>query len=600
MAVRGGELVARTLKGFGVRRLFSLPGHQILSVFDACIDEGLDLVSTRHEASAVFMAQAVAYATRDVGVAVLAGGPELTNALTAIAQAYFSHTPLLVVAGANTLQKRDRGFPQDMDQLSVVRPFTKWARSCHDIRRIPEYVATAYRHAVRGRPGPTYLEIPYDVLESHVREGRVSLPSKPEPVKACAPIERVEALARLLEEARRPIVLAGSGVLWARAETELRALVERTGIPLLPLTGALTLPLPRDLVYAFGSPGLGRPAMRAIAEADVVVLLGTRVNFQLGFGEEPFMPSAEKIAQVDVEAEEIDANRPVDLALTGDVGETLRELNRALTRTRRLDAWRATLEEERIAFEKQLEPLRTSEATPIHPLRLVDAIEGIRAPGSALVLDGANSVLWALLGCQRRRIGGLLLSASGDLQAIGAGVPHAIATKLADPERQVILHSGDGSFGYGAIELETAVRHRVPIVVVVHNDGGWGMTRDMQVEFFGADREIGNRLGIVRYDRMVEALGGYGEFVEAAGDLEGALHRALECGRPACVNVVVDPKPRSPGLEMFMLMEVMLGKQTPLDRVPEVMGKLREVGLDRAASRAMRTYLEARLHRKMR
>jgi len=192
-----------------------------------------------------------------------------------------------------------------------------------------------------------------------------------------------------------------------------------------------------------------------------------------------------------------------------------------------------------------------------------------------------------------------VLSTMGELQAIGAGVPQALALKRAHPDRQVILHTGDGSLGYGLMEMETAARYGIPLVIVVHNDSGWGMTRDMHVEFFGKNREFGNQLGVVHYERMVEAMGGHGEFVERGDEIQPALERALDSGKPACVNVMVDPSPQSPGLRTFMLMEVMLGKQTYYDRVPAWMRRLQSVGLDNAARGAMLRYLDAMLHSKM-
>ena len=599
MSITGGGLVARTLRSFGVKHLFSLPGHQILSVFDACLDEKIDLVSTRHEASAVYMAQGLSFATRQPGVALLAGGPELTNALTAIAQSFYAKTPLVVVSGANTLQKRDKGFPQDMDQLQVVRPFTKWARSCHDVRRIPEYLATAYRQAWRGRPGPVYLEIPYDVMESKVDAGEVIIPAKPGPQRAAAEREALEKLAALLQAARRPIAIAGSGALWSRAEAELLAFAERTSVPLFFANAALAIPFPAEAVFGLGSVGMSRPSMEAITEADLILLLGTRINYNLGFGQPPFISEAQKIVQVDIEPEEIDANRRVDLGLVGDLSATLAAFKDIPLSMPSLDGWCERLRAKTARYAKDLRSLAASESSPIHPLRLVTDLEALRQDDSLLVLDGANSILWALLAAKIHPQGGTVVSSMSELQAIGAGVPQALALKRAYPQQQVILHTGDGSFGYGLIEMETAVRYGIPIVVVVHNDSGWGMTRDMQVEFFGQARQVGNQLGVVHYERVVEALGGYGEMVEKPEEIKPAIQRAMQSGRPACVNVLVDPEPKSPGLVTFFMMEVMLGKRTYYDKLPDWIHRLRSVGLDGPVTRAMLRYVDRKIHGKM-
>jgi acetolactate synthase-1/2/3 large subunit len=599
MKITGGRLVAQTLKKFGIQQLFSLPGHQILSVYDACLDLGLDLISTRHEVSTIYMAQALAYTRRAPAAALIAGGPELTNALTGIAQAYYAHCPLLVISGTNTLQKRDRGFPQDMDQLQVVRPFTKWARSCHDIRRIPEYIATAYRQALRGRPGPAYIEIPYDVMEASCDESEIVYPQKPAQLHAGPDPHALAELASLLAECKQPLVIAGSGVLWSQAESELLTFTERTQVPLLLTTGALAMPFPSEAAFGLGSMGAGRPSMEAIAEADVILLLGTRVNFLLGFGQPPFFSANQRIVQFDIEPQEIDTNRQVDLAIVGDLRTNLQVFNKLNLSMPNLESWRKRLLNKFAAFDAQLRQLAGSTNIPMHPMRLVAELEALRSDDSLLVLDGANSILWALLAARPKPGGGLIVSTMGDLEAIGAGVPQALALKRAHPDHQVILHTGDGSFGYGAMEMETAVRYGIPIIVVVHNDKGWGMTRDMQVEFFGEGRELGNQLGVVRYDRLVEALGGYGEFVEKPEELRPALDRALASGLPACVNVMVDPGPKSPGLMMFMLMEVMLGKETYFDRVPTWMRKLGSFGLDQQASKLMLKYVARMLHSQM-
>jgi acetolactate synthase-1/2/3 large subunit len=207
------------------------------------------------------------------------------------------------------------------------------------------------------------------------------------------------------------------------------------------------------------------------------------------------------------------------------------------------------------------------------------------------VLDGANSILWNFLSMKPRRDGQILISPAGSLESIGAGIPHALAMKLVNPDHDVILHVGDGSFGYHVMEYETAIRYGIPFVAVVHNDSGWGMTRDMQSEFFGSERRIGNELLDVRYDLLVRALGGYGEHVTEPNQIPGAIQRALESGLPACVNVVVDPAPRSPGLVMHMMLEIMLGRESFYDRIPKLVQTAGRLRLDKFTSRLMRQYI---------
>jgi acetolactate synthase-1/2/3 large subunit len=411
--------------------------------------------------------------------------------------------------------------------------------------------------------------------------------------------EALTELAILLKQAERPVAVAGSGALFSGAQTELQRFVEKTGVPVVLSNAAMAMPFPPEAVIGLGGLGVSRPAIEAITSADLLLLLGTRLNFALGFGQPPFISSRQKIVQIDIEPEEIDANRRVDLGITADVGAALRAFNSLPISPPSKESWRDELRQSVEKYGLELRRIGASPRRPMHPLRLVLELESALGDDSYLVLDGANSILWALMVARTRPKGGIILSTMGELQAIGAGVPHALALQRAHPGRRVVLHTGDGSFGYGALEMETAVRCGIPLVVVVHNDGGWGMTRDMQVEFFGKKGEGGHQLGVIRYERLVESLGGHGEFVERAEELRPALERALGSGKPACVNVLVDPKPKSPGLKTFMLMEVMLGKKTYLDRIPDWMRRLQTVGLDKLADKAVLRYLDRNLHNEM-
>jgi acetolactate synthase-1/2/3 large subunit len=599
MKIRGGAVLAKALKHYGSDTVFSLPGHQILSVYDACIDEKIRLISTRHELSAVYMAEAMSYATRGMGAALLAGGPELTDALTGLAKAHYCNTPLLVVSGSNTLSKRDKGFPQDMDQFALVRPFTKWCRGCYDIRRIPEYICAAHRHSLNGRPGPVFVEIPYNIMEETVSEDQLFFPEKSSLHKACGDQGSIEEAAAAIRSAEKPLAVFGSGAFWSGAEEELAEFSRLAHVPLLAANIGLAMQLPPELIAGYGSPAISRFQLHAFAEADVIILLGTRVNFSMGFGQEPFISTRQKIIQIDVEPCEIGEHRKIDVGIAGDLKESLKALSSRFADGGPRDQWWQYLKQQKEKLHQELEPMLGSAAVPIHPLRLVRAVDRILEEDSILVLDGANSILWMLLGLESLAGPRIIVSPAGELEPIGAGIPHALAMKLAHPEKQVILHTGDGSFGFSAMEFETAVRCGVPFVAVVHNDGGYGMTRDMQLEFYGGKRELGNTLGFVRYDQVVQALGGHGEFVDNPDEIEPAVRRALDSNLPACVNVVVDPKPRSPGLMTYMLMEIMLGKETLYDKVPEIMRKLESWHLDEFAKSLMMRFLEGKLHREL-
>src|SRR5512138_1817826 len=234
---------------------------------------------------------------------------------------------MVVISGSNTLEKRDRGFPQDMDQLQVVRPFTKWARSCHDAKRIHEYIEAAFRYALRGRPGPTYVEIPYNVMETRISERELVYPSKPELLRPAPEPRLLQQLAEMLRKAKTPIIIAGSGAFWSGADEDLLQLVQRTRMPLLLNNATLAMPLPADEYFGMGSPGAGRPVLNAIMNADLIVLLGTRLNYQLGFGQPPFISARQKVVQVDIAPEHIGGGRAIDLQISADVRATVSALN---------------------------------------------------------------------------------------------------------------------------------------------------------------------------------------------------------------------------------------------------------------------------------
>jgi acetolactate synthase-1/2/3 large subunit len=487
-----------------------------------------------------------------------------------------------------------------MDQFALVRPFTKWCRGCYDIKRIPEYICAAYRHALNGRPGPVFVEIPYDVMEETVSEDQLFFPEKSPPRRSCGDGEAIQQAVDMIRSAEKPLAVCGSGAFWSSAEAELAEFSRLSHVPLLAANIGLAMKMPSELVLAYGSPPISRFQLHAFSRADVIILLGTRVNFSMGFGQEPFISPKQKIIQIDVEASEIGEHRKIDVGIAGDLKETLGAFNAQLGEQDSRDGWWKYLGQQKDNLRRELEPMLGSTAAPIHPLRLVRAIDQTADRDSILVLDGANSILWMFLGLESLADRQIILSPAGDLEPIGAGIPHAMAMKLAFPQKQVILHTGDGSFGFSAMEFETAVRCGVPFVAVVHNDGGWGMTRDMQVEFYGGKRELGNTLGLVRYDQVVQALGGHGELVEKPEEIEPAIRRALDSGLPACVNVVVDPKPKSPGLMTYMIMEIMLGKESLYDKVPEIMRKLESWHLDDVAKSLIMRFLEAKLHRELR
>ena len=526
--INGGRLVAKVLKQEGVECIFGLSGGHIDSIFQGCLDEKIRVIDTRHEQAAVFMAEGWARVTGKPGVAVVTAGPGVTNAVTGLWNALERASPIIVFGGRSPLKEFEWGSLQDMDSLSLAQTVTKWARAGYETKRVAEYVSMAFRQALGGRPGPTYLEFPVDVLGAKVAEEEVTLPKNYRTTaRPQGDPTLVKEAVDLLLGAERPLVIAGSGVWWSQAAKELREFIELTKIPLGRGQGSV----PADHPLCVGATRVGTK------DADVVFLLGTRLNFMLGFGRPPVFSENSRWIQVDIEPTEIGRNRPIDIGIIGDAKAVLKQMieeARDRCQGRKELPWVEECREQLKSQQEQFEPLLNSDSVPVHPARLCKEIRDFIDREATIVVDGGDISVWGFLSLKSYKPGHFLgVTPSGTL---GVGTAFAMAARLARPDKQVLLLSGDGSFGLNGMEFDTMVRHKLPIVCVISNDGAWGMVKHEQ-QAKGPDRVIATELGFVRYDKMVEALGGYGEAVERPEDIRPALERAFASGRPACINV---------------------------------------------------------------
>ncbi len=538
-----GRLVGRTLAASGVDHLFCLHGGHIDPILYACQREGLRIVDTRHEQAAAHMAEGWALATGETGVCAVTAGPGISDAVTGLANAQMSSSPVLCLAGARPLREADTWPLQDLAQLDMVRPVTKWARSCATARRAGEYTATALAEARSGRPGPVYLDVPFDVLATPVPEDAAA-PAVAFAVPPGADPDAVAEVAAVLSAAERPIVLVGSGAHWSRAGDALARLAETAGLPVFSVNAGRGV-LPDAHPWSFGLPMPIGGAFGEAMAADVVLCLGVRLGFTLLNGN---LFAGKTIIRVDLDAAETARNRPGDHRLVGDTKVVCRQL---------ADAWEGGVSAARSAWGDRLRGAAEANrrnllssvgelaAKPIHPLELVRAAAEVAGPDATLVADGGDIMTWALLAFPAHGPG-RLMSTGTYLGCLGVGIPFALAAKLARPEHPVILVEGDGSFGFNAMEFDTAVRHEIPIVCLVGNDGSWGMSRHGQGIQFGYDHLVATELGHRPYHEMVKALGGYGEEVQDPAELRPAIERALASGLPACINAVIDPKICSP------------------------------------------------------
>jgi acetolactate synthase I/II/III large subunit len=532
----GGHLVARTLAQAGVGHIFTLCGGHILPIYDGCLNEGITVVDMRHEQAAAHAADAYARLTRGIGVAVVTAGPGVTDAVTGIANAFSARSPVLLIGGAAPLGLRGLGALQETEQVGLLRPITKGAWSVAETRQIPEVLATAIRTALTGRPGPVFVEIPVDLLMTMVEDRLAPIPTQyVHRERQAGDPEAIARLAELLSRAKRPVVIAGSGVYWDDSAKDLQAFAEREGLPVF-MNGAGRGCLPSDHPLAFS-----QARGMALGQADLVLVLGTPLDFRLGYGRPPSFAEDAQVAMVDCDAVELGRNRPLALGLVGHIGLILRQLGDALPAglAARAGEWLSAIRKKEAESQGKLLAERQSDGVPISHYRMAHEIAAVVDARTTVVGDGGDVVGCAAKIVPLQRPGQWL--DPGPFGCLGVGPSFAIAAKLLRPADRVLLIAGDGAFGLNGMEIETAVRFRLPMTVIVGNDGGWGQIRNPQLSFFGAERAVGTSLPYTRYDLMVEALGGKGIHVTEPAEIRPALERALGSGEVYCINVVLDP-----------------------------------------------------------
>ena len=498
MKIDGGEMLARMLEREGIKNVFALHGGHIDPIFQACYDHGIHITDTRHEQAAGHMADAWARLTGQPGVALVTAGPGVTDVVTAVANAYMDAVPMVVIGGRYALAEEELMPLQELLGVPLMQSITKWSRPVHDPKRIAEFVSMAFRHATTGRPGPVFLEIPADVLRVQVEEDDILFPEAHKPRAAPAPPpEAIEKALAMLSEAERPIIMAGRGVWAARACDELREFAELTGIPVCA-NGITRGAVPEDSPLGLGGFHLVGAAQAMAGAPDVVLLLGGRLGLFTG-PRGGMIPAGSKIIQVDIEGAEVGRGRNIDLGIVADCREALRALIRAAKGRAfsRRDEWVGKLRQARSAIEAMfaagaLDPDRR----PIHPYRLAHDVSALMADGGVLAVDGGETFVWAELARSAHRPGRHL--GHGYLGCLGTGIPFGLAAKLAHPDERVLVLTGDGSVGLNFSEFDTAVRHNLPIVVVINNDQAWGMCKHEQVVRHGESRVVATELGPTR------------------------------------------------------------------------------------------------------
>ena len=526
-AVHGGRLVAQAMKSRGATKLFSLSGGHLFSIYDGCKQEGIDVVDTRHEQSAAFAAIGWAKATREPGICALTAGCGVTNGMSAIASAHADGVPLVALGGRAPEMRWGMGSLQEIDHLPFVEPLVKSALTVKDPGKIARTTAEAIDTAAEPPLGPTFVDYPLDVVFSEAEE---EIPDPPAVREQIA--DGVEQAAKLLSEAERPAIMAGSNLYWAFAESELRELAEGLGIPVfLNGMGRGCLPPDHDLYFS-------RARSAGLKGCDVALVIGVPLDFRLGFGGS--ISEEAKLIQLDFAPSRLEKTRQPDLALAGDIGATLTAIRESATGDpKRTAAWVEELRRTETEKRAEEQEMLDDDRSPMHPMRVYRELGDFLDRDAIVVGDGGDFVSFAGRVWETWEPGTWM--DPGPYGCLGAGPGQAIGAKLAHPERQVCLLLGDGAFGFSGMEFDTMARHNLPIVAVMGNNGIWALEHHPMKFLYGYSLAAELRPE-TRYDEVVSALGCHGELVRSPDELRPALDRAFASGKPALVNVLTDPE----------------------------------------------------------
>jgi thiamine pyrophosphate-dependent acetolactate synthase large subunit-like protein len=536
MTLKGSDLLVRSLLEHEVKDFFCLVGGPISGAIVASIEAGIRAIDVRDERAGTFAGVAYSRLTQRPSVVMTCSGPGTTNTVTGVAHAFVDGAPVIVLGGSTAQYQRSTGAFQDIDQVSLFRPITKWSHQVTDPDGVSDAIARAFQIAMSGAPGPVYLDLPSDVLYGDASDDpAISRVAKPRPRVRCqADPSAIDAAVQLLSAAQRPVVLAGSGVLWSQAWDELAAFVDASGIPFYttPMTSGL---VPEDHPLSFQA-----ARSTALREADCVLLVGTRDNYIVNNLQPPVFDSDVRVIEINVESAALSRNRVADVAILADAALALGQLTAAVRDPPApgdYQSWIGRLRDVNANAREKLHADATSDEEPIHPLRLATEVHAATPRDAIRVLDGRETLAFG-----RRAMSAYAPSTllnPGTFGTMGVGVPFAMGAKVARPDAQVVLLLGDGAFGYHVSELDTAVRHGLGFVCVVANNAGWTAHRDTPA----------HALAHSEYHEAARMFGCWGTKVTSPADLAPAMAEALEYAatehKPAVINAIMASIPTS-------------------------------------------------------
>ena len=535
--IDGATLMAQSLKQQGVDMMFGIVGFPVIGVAAAAQKAGITYIGMRNEQSASYAAQAAGYLTGRPQACLTVSGPGVIHAFAGLANAQQNCWPMILIGGASPVYQNGMGGFQEERQVQLATPYCKYAHAIEHTARIPYYVEQAVRHAKFGRPGATYLDFPDDIIRGQVEEDKVRhAATVGEPPRSQAQPDAVEAALSALESAERPLVIVGKGMAWSRAEDEVRAFIERTQLPFL------ASPMGKGILPDDDPLSVGAARSTALREADLVFLMGARLNWIMHFGLPPRFKDDVRVVQLDVAAEEIGTNVPAEVALLGDGKAVVGQLNQALDERQWFypadTAWRSQLKEKAEANLEAVKPMIDDESSPMNYYRAYRDIEAWLPEDAIIIGEGANTMDIGRTQMANRSPRHRL--DAGTYGTMGIGLGFAVAAAVAQPDKPIVSVQGDSAFGFSGMEIETMVRYNLPVKMVVLNNGGIGggmgplkpgQRVPPPILTYGA-----------RYDGMLEALGGKGLYVEDPADLRAALDEAMAFDGPALVNVPIHPQ----------------------------------------------------------
>lgn len=533
----GAQLMARSLKQQGVNFMYGVVGFPVQPIAAAAQEIGIKYIGMRNEQSASYAAQAAGYLTGRPGACLTVSGPGVIHGLAGLANAQQNCWPMIMIGGASPSYQNGMGAFQEERQVQLASPFCKYAHAVEHVHRVPYYVEQAVRHSIYGRPGASYLDMPDDIIQGEIDEDEVQMAATiPEPPRMQAVPEEVEAALDAMESAERPLVIVGKGMAWAQAEDEVRAFIERTQLPFL------ASPMGKGVMDDNHPLSVGAARSHALKEADVIFLMGARLNWILHFGLPPRFNKDVRIVQLDISPEAIGNNAPTEVALVGDGKTIVNQLNGALENRQWFfptgSDWMAVIQEKAEANAAAVKPMIDDDSAPTNYYRALKDISAWATEDAVIIGEGANTM--DIGRTQLPNVSPRLRLDAGTYGTMGIGMGFAIAAATVHPERPIISVSGDSAIGFSGMELETACRHKLPIKIVVLNNGGIGKG----IAEFPKDAPLPPGVLTIgaRYDKMMEAFGGKGFFIEDPKDLAGALEEAKAFEGPALVNVLLHPE----------------------------------------------------------